>query len=133
MERKEDTELLFARIDDLFERAERGETAVSVFLSPRELHFARRRLEERRASFLAFGGMTDAERQRIYILPEYMEGVTSVSEFILNIPVIASADWVEGFNGGPVYRFFRSFSSNSSTKSHSSPPLTTSSSCAHLV
>ena len=36
--------------------------------------------------------------------------VTSVSEFILNIPVIASADWVEGFNGGPVYRFFRSFS-----------------------
>ena len=35
--------------------------------------------------------------------------VTSVSEFILNIPVIASADWVEGFTGGPVYRFFRSF------------------------
>lgn len=35
--------------------------------------------------------------------------VTSVSEFILNIPVIASAEWVAGFDGGPVYRFFRSF------------------------
>ena len=35
--------------------------------------------------------------------------VTSVSEFILNIPMIASADWVQGFTGGAVYRFFRSF------------------------
>jgi uncharacterized membrane protein required for colicin V production len=35
--------------------------------------------------------------------------VTSVSEFILNIPIIASAQWVENFTGGPVYRFFRSF------------------------
>lgn len=35
--------------------------------------------------------------------------VTSVSEFILNIPVIASAEWVENFSGGPVYKFFRSF------------------------
>ena len=35
--------------------------------------------------------------------------VTSVSEFILNIPVIASAKWVENFSGGIVYRFFRSF------------------------
>lgn len=80
MERKEDIELLFARIDDLCERAERGETAVSVFLSPRELHFARKRLEERRAHFLVFGGMADAERNKLYILPDYMEGLTSVSE-----------------------------------------------------
>ena len=35
--------------------------------------------------------------------------VTSVSEFILNIPAIASAEWVQGFSGGPVYKFFRSF------------------------
>ncbi len=80
MEKKEDIELLFARIDDLFERAERGETAISVFLSPRELHFASRKLFERRANFLAFGGYEDAERKRIYILPDYMEEVTSISE-----------------------------------------------------
>ena len=36
-------------------------------------------------------------------------GVTSVSEFILNIPIIASAKWVQGFTGGFVYKFFRSF------------------------
>ena len=35
--------------------------------------------------------------------------LTSVSEFILNIPFIASADWAEGFTGGVIYRFFRSF------------------------
>ena len=80
MEIKEDIELLFARIDDLCERAERGEMAVSVFLSPRELHFARRRLDIRHAKFLVFGGMAEAERGRIYILPEYMEDVLTVSE-----------------------------------------------------
>ena len=36
-------------------------------------------------------------------------GITSLSEFIFNIPVIASTDWAESFSGGPVYRFFRSF------------------------
>lgn len=35
--------------------------------------------------------------------------LTSFSEFILNIPAIASADWVENFTGGPIYKFFRSF------------------------
>ncbi len=35
--------------------------------------------------------------------------LTSVSEFILNIPIIASANWVEGFSGGAIYKFFRSF------------------------
>ena len=34
---------------------------------------------------------------------------TSVLEFLLNIPVIASANWVENFSGGPVYNFFKSF------------------------
>ena len=35
--------------------------------------------------------------------------LTSFSEFILNIPAVASADWVQGFSGGPIYKFFRSF------------------------
>ena len=82
MERKEETEHLFARIDDLYSRAERGETAISVFLSPRELHFAYRRLGERRALFLAFGGYEGAERKRLYIFPDYMEGIESVAELL---------------------------------------------------
>lgn len=80
MERKEDIERLFARIDDLCARAERGQTAVSVFLSPRELYFACQRLTQRKARFLAFGGYDGAERQKLYVLPDYMEGVDSVSE-----------------------------------------------------
>lgn len=35
--------------------------------------------------------------------------VTSLSEFIFNIPVIASANWVQKFTGGPIYRLFRTF------------------------
>lgn len=35
--------------------------------------------------------------------------VTSFSEFIFNIPAIASANWVQEFTGGPIYKFFRSF------------------------
>ena len=35
--------------------------------------------------------------------------VTSVSEFVFNIPAIASLDWVQNFSGGAVYKFFRTF------------------------
>jgi RNA-binding protein YlmH len=64
---------LFARLDDLCGVAERGEVAVSQFLSPRELHFASAHLGKRGAHFLCFGGYDGAERQRIYLLPDYME------------------------------------------------------------
>ena len=35
--------------------------------------------------------------------------LTSFSEFIFNIPAIASAGFVQRFTGGPIYRFFRLF------------------------
>lgn len=34
---------------------------------------------------------------------------TVMSEFLLNIPLIAKAKWVENFDGGLLYRFFKSF------------------------
>lgn len=34
---------------------------------------------------------------------------TAVLEFLLNIPLIAEIKWVENFEGGFVYRFFKSF------------------------
>lgn len=80
MERKEEITQLFARLEDLRERAEHGEVAVSGFLSPRELHFARRELDKRGMRFFAFGGYDGAERQRIYFLPDYMEDVNSEGE-----------------------------------------------------
>ena len=59
-------------MEDLILRAERGELAISAFLSPRELHFAEQYLRRRGASFRAFGGYEEAERARLYLLPDYM-------------------------------------------------------------
>lgn len=69
---KEEFGALYARIEDLCLRAERGETAVSSFLSPRELHYAARYLDRRGASFFAFGGYCGAERKRLYFVPDYV-------------------------------------------------------------
>lgn len=73
----EDISALYARLDDLAMSADKGEVARSAFLSPRELHYAQGYLSARGESFFAFGGYCDAERKRIYILPDYMEGVDS--------------------------------------------------------
>lgn len=35
--------------------------------------------------------------------------LTSVSEFVLNLPALESVTWIEGFTGGPLYKFFKSF------------------------
>ncbi len=80
MRTPDDISALYARLDDLMSAAESGDVAKSVFLSPRELHYAERYLQNRGAAGLAFGGYDGAERKRIYILPEYMEGVKSIAE-----------------------------------------------------
>ena len=82
MESNEDIVRLFARLDDLRARAEHGEVAVSAFLSPRELHFARRELDRRGVSFFTFGGHDGAERQKIYFLPDYMDDISSARELL---------------------------------------------------
>lgn len=79
MERKEGMDRLLARIDDLIARAEHGKVAITTFLSPREFHFATRRIEKTGISFFGFGGYDDAERKKVYILPDYMDGLPSVS------------------------------------------------------
>lgn len=71
---------LYARLDDLIRRADRGNVGISAFLSPRELHYAEKYLKSAGARYFAFGGYTTAERKRIYLLPEYMEGVSSAAE-----------------------------------------------------
>ncbi len=80
MELNEEIVRLFARLEDLGARAEQGEVAVSGFLSPRELHFARRELEKSGIPFFSFGGYDGAERQKIYFLPDYMEDVRDEGE-----------------------------------------------------
>ena len=80
MEITKDVEALFARLDDLIRRAARREVGVSAFLSPRELHYARAFLQKRGSAFVEFGGYRDAERKKIYVLPDYMDGVTQARE-----------------------------------------------------
>lgn len=74
MERnQEEFGLLFARLDDLAARSAKGEVAISPFLSPRERHFAEGYLSKKGVRAVSFGGIPDAERRRLYLLPEYIE------------------------------------------------------------
>lgn len=70
---KEEFGLLYAHMEDLCVRAQKGEVASSSFLSPRELHYACRYLAHRGVSAYPFGGYADAERQKLYLLPDYIE------------------------------------------------------------
>ena len=81
MENKDrDIEELYARLDDLKERADRGDVGISAFLTPRELHYAESYLSRNKAKFLSFGGYNGAERKTVYLLPEYMDSVESPDE-----------------------------------------------------
>lgn len=70
---------LFARLDDLKKRAVRGEMGISAFFSPRELHYAQAYLRRTGMLFILYGGYGEAERKRVYLLPEYMEAVSDAS------------------------------------------------------
>lgn len=76
----EDIARMYARLDDLCRAADRGEVGQSDFLTPRELHYAQVYLNKRGAGFLSFGGYADAERRKIYVLPDYMEGASDIAE-----------------------------------------------------
>jgi RNA-binding protein YlmH len=73
----EDIRLLLARMDDLCRRGERGESAFSVYLTPREAKYAAAHLSARIRAGTAtlWGGYSDAERVRVMILPDYIEGL----------------------------------------------------------
>ena len=80
MDKNKEMERLFSRLEDLKKRAARGDVGISAFLSPRELYYAERFLLKSATSFLSFGGYAEAERKRIYILPDYMESISSAEE-----------------------------------------------------
>ncbi|MBO5203460.1 MAG: hypothetical protein J6B72_02480 [Clostridia bacterium] len=70
---------LYARLDDLCAEAERGGVGISDFLSPKEAHYAGEYLAHSGVPHFLWGGYEGAERQRIYVLPEYMESVSDAS------------------------------------------------------
>ena len=73
MEHTKEIAALEARLCDLASRADRGELAISTFLSPKEGLCAARYLKGRAISYRIFGGFEDAERVRVYLLPSYMD------------------------------------------------------------
>ena len=70
--------LLLSRLDDLCDRGARGEAAVSPYLTPREAKYARIHLSARlrNGTAVLWGGYPEAERVRVFILPDYTEGLT---------------------------------------------------------
>lgn len=70
---------LYARLEDMKKRAFRGEIGISAFLSPRELHYSKAYLSRSGVAFLEHGGYPDSERKKLYVLPEYMEGIEDIS------------------------------------------------------
>ena len=71
-ENEEQRELLLARIDDIKRAAEKGDVGITAFLSPREQRLSEEYLKSRGATFASYGGYSEAERKRIYVLPDYM-------------------------------------------------------------
>ncbi|MBR6681279.1 MAG: hypothetical protein IKL59_08470 [Clostridia bacterium] len=65
---------LYARLDDICEVAARGEIGASQFMTEAECARSEAYLRRRGASFFFFGGYSFAERKRLYILPDYIEG-----------------------------------------------------------
>ncbi len=67
--------ILTARISDFTRCSQSGELSVSSFLSPSEAAVARVILSEKKAAHRAvfFGGYSEAERQRLFLLPSYTD------------------------------------------------------------
>lgn len=74
---------LFARLDDLASRADRGEVTCTAFLTPREVIVGRRYAAAHGYGqrVVAWGGCADAERARLFFLPEYYEGLVAPSDW----------------------------------------------------
>ena len=81
---REDNRLIFARLDDYISRADRGEIVFCGFLSPRELRISTEYLDSvmMRGRYLCHGGYRDAERKRIYFLPEYLSDTDEYAELL---------------------------------------------------
>lgn len=71
-------ESLFARLDDLKDCAARGSLGISAFFSPREVFASIEYLKRSNTTFIAFGGYEEAERKKIYILPDFIDGAEKI-------------------------------------------------------
>ena len=89
-QQSEDIRLLLARLDDLCGYGARGEMGVSAYLTPREAKYARTHLSARISAGTAvlWGGYPEAERVRVFVLPDYTEGLVA-PESLISDPLAA--------------------------------------------
>lgn len=80
---------LYARLDDLRDLCERGEIGVSQFLTEAERARADAYLKRSGLNSFFFGGYSDAERTRLYVLPDYMEGVGVIEDYGYSLQIKA--------------------------------------------
>lgn len=74
MTERDSLDLLYARLSDLASMTQKGAVGLSLFLTPRQKHFAEIYLKKTHPAvpFLFYGGYAGAERERIYLLPDYL-------------------------------------------------------------
>ena len=77
-------EILYAQLRDMMQRAGRGMWSCSHFLSPREAHLARSLIERegRDAICVLQGGYAEAERVKVFVLPDYMNEPEYISPML---------------------------------------------------
>ena len=76
---------LLARIEDIIDASDTGSLSKTKFLSPAEAFYAKKILNEKGLMHRAFfyGGFADAERERLVILPSYLDGYDETSKNLL--------------------------------------------------
>lgn len=72
-----ETKALVSRLEDIISVRDRGELGVSQFLTPKELHISEEYLKAKGVSYVKYGGYEAFERGRIYLLPDYMEELST--------------------------------------------------------
>ena len=89
----EEISALVSRLCDLCEVAARGEMAATPYLTPREAKYARAYLASRVSvgTAVAWGGYREAERVRMILLPDYLEGMVDPTTLAAD-PVSALRD-----------------------------------------
>ena len=77
-------EILYAQLRDMVQRAERGMWSCSHFLSPREARLAQAFVQRagQGVSCVAVGGYADAERVKLFIVPDFLSEPEYIQAFI---------------------------------------------------
>ncbi len=92
-----DEKLLYARIDDMIDKAARGRLASSGFLTPAEALLAEKYLTYGKFSckWALYGGYADAERKMLAVLPDYLESEYFDTDEIFRAVLIKGSGHVE--------------------------------------